>query len=296
MHKINWQDLQYILVVARLGSVSAAARELGVTHSTVLRRINALEERQGLRLFDRLRTGYVLSQEGRHLLQAAQSIEDTVTGLERRIAGAELQLEGTIRVTTTDSVLLSICGAHIVKFQETYPDISIELTVTSSILSLSRRDADVAIRPSRFEPERLTGERISDFYFAQYAGADYWAANGHKPMAEQSWLGPDGSMAGSPAGRWMRAELPDARIVMAADSFLALGDAARRNLGVAILPCAQGDAMPDLLRISEPMKDYKTGLWVLTHRDLLGAVRISTFYTFMIAALKSEERSMKGEA
>ncbi|MCP5084586.1 MAG: LysR family transcriptional regulator [Alphaproteobacteria bacterium] len=295
MHKINWQDLQYILIVARQGSVSAAARTLGVNHSTVLRRINALEERQGLRLFDRLRTGYVLSQEGQQLLQAAQSIEDTVTGLERRIAGAEVQLEGTIRVTTTDSVLLSICGNHIAKFQKTYPNITIELTVTSSILSLSRRDADVAIRPSRFEPERLTGERISDFYFALYAGADFWAANSETPLAEQPWLAPDESMAGSPAGRWLRAEVPEAKIVMAADSFLALGDAARRNLGVAILPCAQGDVMPDLVRIGEPLKDYKTGLWVLTHRDLLGAVRISTFYGFMIDALKAEERSMKGE-
>ena len=295
MHKINWQDLQYILVVARQGSVSAAARTLGVNHSTVLRRINALEERQGLRLFDRLRTGYVLSQEGQQLLQAAQSIEDTVSGLERRIAGAELKLEGTIRVTTTDSVLLYICGKHISNFQMTYPDISIELTVTSSILSLSRRDADVAIRPSRFEPERLTGERVSDFYFAFYAGADFWAANSGTPLADLPWLGPDGSMAGSPAGRWMRDKIPNAKIVMAADSFLALGDAARRNLGVALLPCAQADAMPDLVRIGEPLPDYKTGLWVLTHRDLLGAVRISTFYHFMINALKAEERSMKGE-
>ncbi|NNF79084.1 MAG: LysR family transcriptional regulator [Rhizobiales bacterium] len=295
MHKINWQDLQYILVVARQGSVSAAARSLGVNHSTVLRRINALEERQGLRLFDRLRTGYVLSQEGQHLLQAAQSIEDTVTGLERRITGAELQLEGTIRVTTTDSVLLTICGSHIAKFQKTYPNITIELTVTSSILSLSKRDADVAIRPSRFEPERLTGERICDFHFALYAGPDFWTANCDTPLPQQPWLAPDESMAGSPAGRWMRDKIPEAKIVMAADSFLALGDAARRNLGVAILPCAQGDAMPDLVRIGEPLKDYKTGLWVLTHRDLLGAVRISTFYNFMIDALKAEESRMKGE-
>lgn len=296
MHKINWQDLQYILVVARQGSVSAAARALGVNHSTVLRRINALEERQGLRLFDRLRTGYVLSQEGQHLLQAAQSIEDTVTGLERRIAGAELQLEGTIRVTTTDSVLLGICGRHIAKFQKTYPDIDIELTVTGSILSLSRRDADVAIRPSRFEPERLTGEKVADFYFALYAGADFWAANRDTPLDQQPWLAPDESMAGSPAGRWLRAEVSDANIVMTADSFLALGDAARHNLGLAVLPCAQADPVPDLVRISEPLKDYKTGLWVLTHRDLLGAVRISTFYSFMVDALKAEERAMRGAA
>ena len=296
MHKINWQDLHYILVVSRLGSVSAAARELGVTHSTVLRRINQMEERQGLQLFDRLRTGYVLSQEGKHLLQAAQSIEETVTGLERRIAGAELQLEGTIRVTTTDSVLLSVCGAHIAKFQETYPDITIELTITASILSLSRRDADVAIRPSRFEPERLIGERVSDFHFAQYAGADYWAANAHKPMSQQAWLAPNESLAGSPAGRWMRAEAPDAKIVMLADSFLALGDAARRNLGVALLPCAQGDPTPDLLRISEPLTAYTTGIWVLTHRDLLRAPRISAFYSFMVDALRADERRLTGDA
>ncbi len=295
MHKINWQDLHYILVVARHGSVSAAARTLGVNHSTVLRRINALEERQGLRLFDRLRSGYVLSQEGERILETAQSIEETVTGLERRIAGTELQLDGTIRVTTTDSVYASVCGEHIAAFQKMYPNISIELSVTSSILSLSRRDADVAIRPSRFEPERLTGERICDFQFALYAGAAYWAANSEKPMAEQLWLGPDERLTGSPAGRWLRAEVPNAKVVLVADSFIALADAARRNLGMVLLPCAQGDTMPDLLRIGPPLADYKTGLWVLTHRDLLGALRINTFYDFIIKALKTEERAMKGE-
>lgn len=295
MHKINWQDLHYILVVARHGSVSAAARTLGVNHSTVLRRINALEERQGLRLFDRLRSGYVLSQEGQHLLQTAQSIEETVTSLERRIAGTDLQLEGTIRVTTTDSVFVSVCGSHIAEFQKTYPNISVALTVTSSILSLSRRDADVAIRPSRFDPDGLTGVRISDFHFALYAGADYWAANSHKALSDQLWLGPDESMAGSPAGRWLRAEVPGANVIMVADSFVALGDATRRNLGMAILPCAQADAMPDLERIGPPLADYNTGLWVLTHHDLLGSLRINTFYDYMVTALKTEERAMKGE-
>ncbi|MEM7425784.1 MAG: LysR family transcriptional regulator [Pseudomonadota bacterium] len=294
MHKMNWQDLHYVLVVARSKSVAAAARSLGVTHSTVLRRINALEERQGVRLFDRLRSGYVLNPDGQQLLQAAQTIEETIDGLERRFAGKELKLEGTVRVTTTDSILVSLVSRHLAKFKESYPDITLELSLTSQLLSLTRRDADVAIRPSRYAPDRLSGVRVSDFLFAVYAAHDYWREHQETPLSEQPWLGPDDALWGSPAGRWLHAELPEARIIFSADSFLALADAAARGLGLVLLPCCQGDDDERLGRISEPLKKYPTGMWILAHKDLLKAARVRTFYDFMIREIQADIPALLG--
>lgn len=295
MHKMNWQDLHYVLVVARSKSVAAAARSLGVTHSTVLRRINALEERQGIRLFDRLRSGYVLNPDGQQLLQAAQTIEETIDGLERRFAGKELKLEGTIRVTTTDSILSSLVGKHLANFKEAYPDIKLELTLTSHVLSLTRRDADVAIRPSRTQPDRLAGTRISDFLFAIYAGREYWHENDETPVADHPWLGPDDALLGSPAGRWLHDQLPEARITFSADSFIALADAAAKGLGLSVLPCCQADQDERLVRIRGPIKKYPTNIWVLAHHDLLKAARVRTFYDYMTRVMQDDIPALLGE-
>ena len=153
-HRVNWDDLRFVLAVADHGSVAAAARRLGVNHTTVLRRMHAFEESQKIRLFERLPTGYVLTAEGEQLVAAARSIDDTVTGLERRIAGRDLKLEGVIRVTTTDTFMASMLPPHLADFRKKHPRIAIELALTNSRLNLTKRDADVAIRPARELPRR----------------------------------------------------------------------------------------------------------------------------------------------
>src|SRR3954471_22355962 len=103
MPGFEWDDLRYVLAVANAGSLAGAARSLGVHHTTVLRRVAAFEKRLGLRLFERLPTGYVLTAGGEELIAAARHIDDTVTTLGRKLAGQDLRLSGTIRVTTTDT-------------------------------------------------------------------------------------------------------------------------------------------------------------------------------------------------
>src|SRR3712207_7391952 len=105
---IDWEDLRYVLAVADASSLASAARGLGVNHTTVLRRVNAFEERLGLRLFDRLPTGYALTAGGEELLAAARRMAETVTELERKLSGQDLRLEGTLRVTTTDTLMASL--------------------------------------------------------------------------------------------------------------------------------------------------------------------------------------------
>lgn len=146
-HRIDWDDLRFALAVATEGSVAAAARAMSVNHSTVLRRIGAFEKRLGVRLFDRLPTGYVLTAGGEELIASARRMDETVTALERKLAGRDLHLSGTLRVTTADTLAGSILPKIVAGFRAANPGIVVELAVSNAMFNLTKRDADVALRP-----------------------------------------------------------------------------------------------------------------------------------------------------
>lgn len=288
MHKIDWNDLKYILAVARAGSLAAGARALGVNHSTVLRRVNAFEEFHAVRLFDRSRTGYALTSEGEQLLKAARDIDDVVTRLERKIDGKDLKLEGRVRLTTTDTLLYAVVMPHLVDFQKRYPDISVEVTVTNSILNLTRRDADVAVRPSPAYPDHLVGENVGLIHFALYCSREYWAEHSGLALREHTWLGPDEALAGSPPGRWMRQMLEDVPQVFSSDTYLAIYEAVRRGIGMAVLPCVVERPEHHMVRLALPGPGLSNSLWVLTHKDLEKTARVRTFMSFFAERLRND--------
>jgi DNA-binding transcriptional LysR family regulator len=292
---VNWDDLRFVLAVADHGSVASAARRLGVNHTTVLRRVHAFEEAKKIRLFDRLPKGYALTAEGEQLVAAARSIDEAVATLERRIAGRDLKLEGVIRVTTTDTFMTSVLPRHLVSFRSQHPRIAIELALTNSRLNLTKRDADVAIRPAKEPPTPLIGRRVADVGFAVYGSTDYLKARSGDPLAEDhAWLAGDELLANSPVAGWMRRHVPEARIAFRADSFVALNRAAAAGLGLAALPCCLGDREPALRRLKAPVADLKTGLWLLTHLDLSRAARIRAFMDHMEAALTEDRAILEG--
>ena len=295
MHSMDWSDLQYILAVAKHGSLAAAARRLGVNHSTVQRRITSFEIAHQVRLFDRRPDGYKLTMEGEQLLEAALAVEQAVLGLQRKIDGKDLRLEGTIRITTTDTLLYSVLGLHLAKFRKLYPDIRLEVAITNSVLSITKRDADVAIRPSQDKPDQLVGERVAEIGFGIYASPDYWQASRGRPLSELDWLVPDDSLANTTPGRWIRNNVAPSRGVFTADSFFALSNAAERGLGVAMLPCYLGDGQEGLVRNRGPMEPCSNGLWLVTHQDLAGSARIRTFMQFMAQALQAEQGRISGQ-
>ncbi len=293
-HRIGWDDLRFVLAVAEKGSVAAAARELGVNHTTVLRRVHAFEQAHQLRLFDRLPTGYALTTEGEQLVVAARSIDDTVVALERRIAGQDLKLEGTIRVTTTDSLMATVVPPHLASFRAQHPRISIELAMTNARLNLTKRDADVAIRPARKQPEGLVGFRVADFGFAVYGAASFLDACAIDDLQDHTWLAGDELLANSPATQWMQKHVPDVRIALRADSYVALCHAASVGLGLAALPCCLGDNSPLLRRVHGPVPELMTGLWLLTHQDLRNAARIRAFVDHCAERLRAQSSRLAG--
>lgn len=294
MTKLAWDDLRYVLAVADAGSLAGAARRLGVNHTTVLRRVGAFEEQLGLRLFERLSTGYVLTVGGEELIAAARHIDETVTTLERKLAGQDLRLSGTIRVTTTDTLMASILPEILAAFRESHPGIQVEVAVSNLMFNLTRRDADIAIRPAKDPPETLIGRRIAKVAFAIYGSLQYLETHKAEGLSGHQWVGPDDSLAGTSVARWMRSELPDSEITLRADSFLGLRQAAQAGLGLAALPCYLGDTASKLVCVHQPIAAMETALWILTHEDLRHAARIRAFTEFVARAFGDRRSLFEG--
>ena len=291
MQHLDWDDLRYAHAVAAGGSLAAAARALRVNHTTVMRRIAALEARLSTRIFERLASGYVPTPAGEELIAATARIEELVTGLERRLAGADLAISGTVRLTTTDTLAVSLLPAVLAALRRAHPALLVEVATSNVFLNLTRREADVALRPADDPPPDLFGRRIGDIGFAVYGLPDLSPVGS---LGGLPWIGIDDTLSATAAARWMRTALPDAAIVARAGSFVSMRLLAEAGLGAAALPCYLGDASPSLVRLSPPVEAMRTGLWILTHEDLRRTARIRTVMDFLGAELSKMKPLISG--
>lgn len=295
-HRLDWNDLRYLLAVAEHGSLSAAARALAVNHSTVLRRIGRFEEQLAVRLFERLPTGYVLTSAGDALAGSARQIAETVTAVERRIVGQDLRLSGDVRVATTDTLALYILPPMLARFRVAHPHVQIELSAGNVQADLNRRDADIAIRPTQRPPDHLFGRKLCRVGYAPFASAGYLAEHpARTPLPKHIWLAPDDSMAATVVGTYMRRKLGAAAVSFRANSLASLAHAALADLGVAILPCYLGERT-GLTRLREPLDDVTTDLWLLTHEDLRKTARIRALMDFLSETLTKAKGLIEGRS
>lgn len=291
---LPWDDLRLVFAVGAAGTLSGGARQLGIDHSTAFRRLGALEAKLGVRLFDRARDGYAATPAGEAIIREAARFDDVVAALERRLAGEDLRPSGTVRVTTTDT-LVDLLAPELARFRKTHPEITVELVVANAFLSLTRRDADVALRPASEAPENLVGRRLAGIATALYAARDFRPAD-RKSFAGENWIGFDESMSHLGSARWMAAEVPSGRIVARADSMMAACALARAGLGVAALPCYLGDPDARLKRLSPPIDAMASSLWLLTHPDLRRVARVRAFLDFVAAAMTAQRRTFEGRS
>jgi DNA-binding transcriptional LysR family regulator len=295
MHTLDWDDLRYALAVAEAGSLAGAARTLGVDHTTVLRRMAALERELGARLFDRLPTGYALTAAGEELVSAARQVSETVSLMERHIVGQDLRLTGTLRVATTDTLARSLLPSALAGFAAQHPDVNVELSTATSMVNLTKREADIAVRPARKVPEHLVGRRVAQVAFAIYAGQAYLRRTpGRRSLEKHTWVGLDESLGGTSIAQWMRATLGSATVRMRTDTITAACSAAEAGLGVVALPCYLGDRTHSLRRLSKPIASMSTDIWVLTHEDLRGTARVRALTDWLVNALGSERDLIEG--
>ncbi|HHJ15716.1 MAG TPA: LysR family transcriptional regulator [Gammaproteobacteria bacterium] len=292
---IAWDDFRTVLAVCREGTLSGAARLLEVNHSTVFRRINALEEKLGVRLFERLPEGYAMTEAGESVREAGERIEDEVLGLSRKLVGRDLGLHGTLRVTAPDAFAIKLLTPLLVQFSHQYPGIQLELSMANHYLDLTRREADVAIRATMTPPESAIGRRLCALVTTVYGASPYLEAKQADQALEQyAWLMPDDDLAQLPFARWLNKHFSVASVVYRSNSLLGLFEAAKRGMGIAPLPCFLGDPESGLQRLIEPPEALASELWLLSHPDLRRTARVRALMDFLSEAIDAERALLEG--
>lgn len=290
---MDWDNLRIFLALAREKTVRAAAGGLGVSHSTVSRRIDAFEQDLGVRLFERLPDGYVLTPFGEDMMQTARRLEESVNGLERRVLGQDARLRGDLRVTMPDLLAAKLLMPDLVAFGESYPDIDLEVAISYTPFDLGRREADVAIRITRDPPEMLVGRKIITYARATYASRDYLSRHDpeHAPDSV-TWIGWDDRVRHP---RWVReSSFPNASVRGRMNNAMVQLAAAKAGMGLAMLPCFMGDTEADLLRVPPGRPEPAWDIWILTHEDLRATARVRAFMDFMADAFLGHRDLLEG--
>ncbi len=278
---LSWDDLRCVLAVARAGSLSGAARELRIEHSTVFRRLNAIEKRLGVKLFERSRAGYTPTAHGELAAAAAGAMESEALRIERRVLGADVQLKGVVRLTTSELFAEFLLPRMLKEFLASHPEIEIELDVSNKVVDLTRREADLALRATMVAPEHLVGHEVGELRYAVYASADLAE---HNPVRLESlpWLGFDDSMAFLAIARWQRAAAAQNGARVRFNSIASMLPAVAEGLGVAILPLFAAERYPGLSRLGPVLEQPRMRLWVLSHRETRGNARVAALSRHLV--------------
>lgn len=264
---MNWNDIKYFLAVSRAKSLSGAARELGVKHSTVARRIQALEQHLETRLFDRLRHGYEMTQTAEHLHYLAMEVEDRVLQIDRKVTGLDSALSGTLKVTIAHELANRLVIPDLVGFNKEYPNIDLQLLMTKSMADLDIMEADIAIRMTPSPPEHLVGRELAKIHHGIYAHESLFKNGKHQPNV--ILFRDENNQT-----QWVKQHFKDSSVGIRVDDVGSMAIAVKSGLGVAKLPCFIGDTEHDLRRINVELGTSKWGIWMLNHVDLRETARV----------------------
>jgi molybdate transport repressor ModE-like protein len=297
----DWNDLRLVLAIGRAGSLTGAAQELGVNHSTAFRRLNALEDRIGVRLFERLPGGvYLPTAAGERMAETAERIETETAALDREIAGRDHRLTGQLRVTSSETLAYRLLTHHLARFRAVHPGIVVELAIDNRILSLSRREADVALRPARPKEGDLFGRKLADIGWTVYGAPGLIETlprrDAPRDLSRLPMIGWGPDASGINAADWLAAQVPASQFVYRTNSLVNQLVAVKAGIGLAVLPCYLGDPEPGLARFFPvPIPELSRELWIVTHGDLRRTARIRAFFEVVGEGLAAEQALLSGD-
>ena len=298
---MDWDDLRSFLAIARTRTLSGAARERGLRQSTMSRRLVALEQRAGARLLQKTPSGYELTPLGEAVLGNAERMEAEAIAIERMVIGRDVSLSGLVRITTVDTLAAHLLPPAVAALRCQHPDICVEVVADSRSLSLSRREADIALRMTRFEGHELVARKVGHLTSGLYASPAYLERRGIRPDAPSPFhLGgnTDGTghdlvttledQAHLPESRWLTSHLPRARIALRSnDRDVQLG-AVRAGVGMALLSGYLAATAPDLVELPPPEPLPSRDIWLGVHQDLRHMPRIRASMDAIIAEIAKQ--------
>lgn len=280
----DWEDLRYFLAVAQEGSLSGAARALRVDHATVSRRLNLLEDNLQGRLVDRLPRSCQLTPLGQQIAELAAQIELGAFAVERAARAAQTPLSGKVIVSVPPVLGNNFLAKKLFAFRQLYPDIKLSILSQVQSVSLSRREADIALRLFRPTEPQSVARKIADMPFALYASKDYQHA---RTPSRWEFITYGEELADMPHQKAMIEVAAGRRVVAEVSDITSLCVAAKTGIGVASLPCFLGDAEPELQRVSEnvAMPYFSREVWIVVHADLRHTPQIRAVMDYVINAV-----------
>lgn len=290
-------DLPLVLALARAGTLAAAAEVLAIDQSTVFRRLNELEGRLGARLFERSARGYRLTEAGELAATAAERVETELHALDREITGRDRQLSGSVRLTASETLSYGVLPQLIARFRRAHPGIQLTLTIDNRVLDLSRREAEVALRTRRPMEGDLFGRKLADIAWAFYGSSTQRPVRRRADALDFSgrdvigWDEPSDRIA---ASAWLHEHVPAAQIIYRSNSLVHQLMAARAEIGIALLPCYLADPVSELRRISAPLAELQSELWIVTHKALKDTARIRACLTIIGDGIASMHSLFEG--
>lgn len=292
---LDWEDLKTFLAVARHGNLSAGARRLGVSQTTMGRRLEALQDKVGARLLQRTPSGFVLTPAGERIIAGVERMEAEANSVERAISGEDVRLEGLVRVTTVETFGARIVVPALAGLQTSHPGISVELLTDTRSLSLARREADIAIRLAPFEQHDAVVSRIADMAFGLYAADAYLEAHGPLELDEGAGhriINFHEDLSGLAEAAWLRQTAPKATPALTASSRDVQLNGCMAGFGLAALPRYLADGLEGLQRVQTVVPPPVREVWLGVHKDMRSTPRIRAVLEAVTKGIRAQAQKL----
>ena len=275
----DWENLRYFLAVARQGTVSGAAKDLKVSHSTVLRRIEQFEKALDTKLFKKLQRGYELTSAGEQLFDNAKVIESDIDQVMAQAEGHHDVTEGKLRISQPENGIVDLYPLY-AQFLRQHPEISLQVHSTMEQHNLNQQEVDIALRFSDAPPDLLVGRSLGSIYTKAYASKNYLDRINHgSSLTDYDWIVWD-AMA-SASMEWLERYVLKPHIILYAHTMPDVLNAIRNDMGAGLLSSHEADKYPELIPLINNQVIGTHKLWILTHRELRNSERVTTFMRFM---------------
>ena len=281
---MEWSDVKIFLAIARTGTLGAAARALNISHPTMGRRLRALEEATGQKLFQRTTDGFVMTEDGAAILSLAEQMEESALAMERRLSGQEQKLEGTLRVSSADWFGAYVLPPVMAEYSRDYPHVEIEVLTGTRLFSLAQREADVAFRIVPFDAPDIVQRRLIDLRYGIYVAADspdpvVGDGTGNRLIVM------DTSTGSFPDIDWLKQRFPNAGVALRSNNRNVQAQMCGRHVGIAALPRPVGDQIGSIRRLDLGEEPPSREIWLGYHRDLKRQHRLRTFVDLAVRHL-----------
>lgn len=289
----NWDEIRTAFRVAHIGTVSGAAEVLGVHHATVIRHIDALEERLGVKLFQRHARGYTATEAGEDLLRVAQATDDQFSQLAGRIKGRGNDVSGELVVTSLGDASYLLVPV-LAEFRREHPDIIVRYLTGDRLFRLEYGEAHVAIRAGRIpdQPDNVVQHFVTQKY-TLYASEAYVARYGCPENWDQfdkhCFVGTDDPKSRAPFSQWMREHVPDENVVFRSGDVHALRRAIQEGVGIGFMSQMHAQELGNLTEVTPPRDEWSAKLWLVTHMDLHRTTKVQAFLSFLKDRAKNWE-------